>query len=349
MFGICRLVVSVAVDIVGQEADGLHVREEGGGVGKERYLCVGQESGCRFEIAFGESLEDVHAEFHFVEFGRVFGLGVGGCAQEIAVVAEDERGHYGIEVDYAEDVAVGVEHHVVDLRVAVADAFGKLIVAEKAFGLGHVLAAAEQVVNDRLNLGEASGGVGLDGVVELLEAEFHVVEVGDCLDESVGDIDELGLEVSESLAGHARVVGVNGVEGEGIGDETRHAPVVSVKAGVGLVRSVLEGDECQDAAVDVVSAFFGEFLAEVVGDGHDVVLETIYVREDVMVDALEHVGGSFRFSGFHDISVVDEAVAERRDFHGSSFDVEKGDDVLKIFHCMSDLKVRDYGLFREDM
>ena len=129
MVGIADLVVGVAVQVVGQEADGLHHGEEHHGKGQVLALHGGEEAAGALKVALRECLEDVPAEADAVQLGRVLGHGVGCRAQEVTVVGEDVGGHDGVEVDDAEHAALLVEEHVVHLRVAVADALGQLAAA----------------------------------------------------------------------------------------------------------------------------------------------------------------------------------------------------------------------------
>lgn len=77
VLGILDFVVSVAVEVVGKETHQLHVGEELGSVGQVLDFDGGEEGTRRLQITFGERLEDVHAEFDFVIFRTVLGLGVG--------------------------------------------------------------------------------------------------------------------------------------------------------------------------------------------------------------------------------------------------------------------------------
>ena len=67
--GVLTLPVLVAAEVVPEEADTLHVGEEGRGVGEVLYLDGQQEALGALEVTFGEGLEDVHAELHLVHVG----------------------------------------------------------------------------------------------------------------------------------------------------------------------------------------------------------------------------------------------------------------------------------------
>ena len=78
VLGILCLVVSVAVDIVSEEAHGLHIGEEAGGVGQVLDFDGCEEATGALEVSLGEGLKDAHIEVDVVEVLVVFGAGVGG-------------------------------------------------------------------------------------------------------------------------------------------------------------------------------------------------------------------------------------------------------------------------------
>lgn len=66
VLSVLRLVVEVAVDVVGEEAHGLHVGEELGGVGEILDLDGCEEGGGSLQVALGKALEDFHVEGYVV-------------------------------------------------------------------------------------------------------------------------------------------------------------------------------------------------------------------------------------------------------------------------------------------
>lgn len=191
------LVVCVAVDVVGEETHCLHVGEEGCGIGEVFDLHREEEALGALKITFGESAEDVHIKLYLVDCGIIFSHLVGAGAEEVAVVGEDIRGHHGVEVDYAEHIALFVKHHVVDLCVAVADALGELAFAVEALGGGHLVGVAEDIVELGLDFGYTPLWIGLYSLTKLLETELHVVEVRNALGELGVDIDEARLKLAK--------------------------------------------------------------------------------------------------------------------------------------------------------
>ena len=331
--GVRGLVIRVAVQIVGEEAHALHVGEECRGVGQVLDFNLGEEAASAFEVTAGEGFEDVETERHIVEVRIVFARGVGGRAEEVAEVGEDERGHHGVEVDDTEHLAVAVEEDVVDLRVAMANALGEFAFAVEAFALGHLLFTLTDFVEQGFHFGfvDTTGLVFGDGLFELLDAKLDVVEILDRLAELCGQIGEHGLELSEGLADDGGILHVHAALGGGVGDEHHHAPIFLTV--VVVVFAVVGGHETQHLAVDVGRAGGFELLANVAGDFDDVVHQQIDVGEDGHIDVLQHVVGAVAF-GFHGVGGVDEPVAEGMDVTHFALNGEMGYDVFELlFHC----------------
>ena len=202
-------VVGVAVYVVGEEADGLHKREQAGGVRQILPLDRGQERFRAFQIASCEGLEYLHIEIDLLQLRGVFGHRIGGRTEEISEVREHIAWHHGVQVDDTQNLAVLVEHHVVDLCVAVADPFRQFALTVQLLGLAHldsilvdVLQNLVQFLAFCLVVGVQTAGLVLpDCLDQLPEPQFHVVEVRNCLSERVRDVGKHRLEVAESLAG----------------------------------------------------------------------------------------------------------------------------------------------------
>ena len=64
--GILALPVLVTAQVIPEEANALHVGEEGRCVGQVLYLDRQEETLGAFKVTFREGLEDVHAELHLV-------------------------------------------------------------------------------------------------------------------------------------------------------------------------------------------------------------------------------------------------------------------------------------------
>lgn len=333
MRGVGDLVIRVAVQIVGEETHTLHVGEECRGIGQVLDFDLGEETVGTFEVTAGEGFEDVETERHIVEVRIVFARGVGGRAEEVAEVGEDERGHHGVEVDDTEHLAIAVEEDVVDLRVAMANALGEFAFAVEAFALGHLLFTLTDFVEQGFHLGllDAAGFVVGDGFFELLDAELDVVEILDRLAELCGQIGEHGLELSEGLADDGGILLAHAALGGGVGDEHHHAPIFLTV--VVVVFAVVGGHKTEHFAVDVGRAGGFELLANVAGDFDDVVHQQIDVGEDGHIDVLQHVVGAVTF-GFHGVGGVDQPVAEGMDVTHFALNGEMGYDVFELlFHC----------------
>lgn len=203
------LVVGVAAYVVGEEPYCLHEWEQTGGVWQILPLDRGEERLCPFQIASCEGFEDLHVEIDLVQFRRILGHRVGGGAQEVPEVGEHIAWHHGVQIDDAEDLAVLVEHHVVDLRVAVAYSFRKLSLTVQLLGLAHLDPVFVDVfqypvkflISCLVICMQTSGPVLSDSLDQLPEPQLHVVEVRNRLSERVRDVGKHRLEVAESLAG----------------------------------------------------------------------------------------------------------------------------------------------------
>ena len=103
MLGIQNLVIYIAIEIVGQEAHALHVREQCHGVRQILNLDWCEETLCRLKIAVSEGLEDLRSEMDLGEVRLVLRRCVGCRAQEIAIVGEDVGWHDGVEVNDTEE------------------------------------------------------------------------------------------------------------------------------------------------------------------------------------------------------------------------------------------------------
>ena len=249
--GVRGLVVRVAVQIVGEETHALHVGEECRGVGQIFDFDLGEEVACAFEVTAGEGFEDVETERDVIEVRIVLARGVGGRAEEVAEVGEDERGHHSVEVDDAKHVAVAVEEDVVHLRVAVANALGEFAVAEEAFALGHFLLAAADFVEQGFHGGfvDTAGFVVGHSVVELLNAELDVVEILDRLAELRGEVGKHRLELGEGFTDNGGILHAHAALGGGVGDEHHHAPLLLTV--VVVVFAIVGGHETQHLAINV--------------------------------------------------------------------------------------------------
>ena len=342
VLGIGNLVVGVAIEVIAQESHGLHIREKRSGIGEVRNLDVGEEP-CAFEIAAGESFEDLHVEAHAAEVGFIFGSGVGRSAQEVAVVGEDEVRHHGVEVDDAKHPSLVVEENVIHLRVAVADALGQKSGTIESFALAHRFGSSLDALDEVANLGYSSDTVVANRLTELLKAKLHIVEVGNGFAQLDGDICQHILEFSEGKAGKVRILGIDHIEALRIGDANHQSPIrFAVEM---VVFTFAGGKESKHAAVEVFDALLFQFLANMIGDGNDVVHQHIHIFEDVVVDALKHVVGCVIALGDDAECVVDVSVPKRLHGSGFPFEVESRNYLLFLLHVVEKIRGKDNAYF----
>ena len=342
VLGISNLVVGVAIEIIAQEAHCLHIREECSGIGEVRNLDVGEET-CAFEIAAGKCFEDLHVEAHATEVGLIFGSGVGRCAQEVAVVGEDEVGHHGVEVDDAKHPSLAVEEDVVHLRVAMADALGQESCTMEAFAFAHRLAPLLDAVDEVAHFGSPSSPIVANCLTELLKAELHIVEVGNSLAQLDGDICQHILELSEGKTSKVRILGIDHIETLRIGDADHQSPIrFTIEM---VVFTFVGGKESKHAAVEVFDTLLFQFLANMIGDSDDVVHQHIHIPEDVVVDALQYVVGRVIAFGDDTECVVDVPVPKRLHGSGLPFDVESRNYLLFLLHVVEKIRGKDNVYF----
>ena len=142
------------------------------------------------DVTLGEGFEDVAPELHMTEFRVVFGSGIGSRAQEVSIIAEDERGHYGIKVNNTEYATIFVEEDVVHLRVAVTGSFGQLSLALQLFSERHVVHVDADFFEhtEHSIFVHTSNGVLGDHISQLLKSELQVVEIRNGLHERGGEV-----------------------------------------------------------------------------------------------------------------------------------------------------------------
>ena len=137
------------------------------------------------------------------------------------------------------------------------------------------------------------------------------MEVGDRLTQFVErQVGELSLEASEGLSCQFGGSGSDFLLRGRVLDKNIHAPVVALGSLV-IEFAVLGGHELKDFAVDVGFASCLEFASDVVGHLPDVLLESLHVLEDVVVDALQEIGFFALVFGANDERVVDKSDFER--------------------------------------
>ena len=76
----------------------------------------------------------------------------------------------------------------------------ELALAEEALAKTHLVHVLLDFVDEVLDACCTSGTVFLDGLAQLVAAQLHVVEVGDGLAQTVGDVGYLRLKLAECLA-----------------------------------------------------------------------------------------------------------------------------------------------------
>ena len=167
-------------------------------------------------------------------------------------------------------------------------AFFQLAFAIQAFLDTHGFGTFFDFFDQVFHFVQTSGGISLYCVVELLQAEFHVMEVRDGFAQrTFRNVGQHGLEVAECLACFVRQLRVDLFVALAVRDEQANAPIAVAVEIIQLV--IFCRKESQHFAVDVAFAFFFQFLTDMRSNDLDVVLQHIHVGENQVVDALQDV------------------------------------------------------------
>ena len=330
VLGVFDLVVVVAVEVIGQEAYGLHVGQQQRSV-REQLPFDRREKGCSaFDVPFGKGTEDVHVDIDPVQIGIVLGSCICRCADEVTEVGEHESGHRCIQIDDAQRAILFVEENVVDLGVAVGYAFGKLPFAVKPLCGAHLVGTGQQLVDHPLSLFESVRRVLGNGFAEGLEPCFHVVEISNGFAEgSFADVRKHLLELSRSLSGEVGQGGGDGFVGNRSGDEQHYPPVV---LSIEIEQFARFGrNHTQYPTVNIGTAAIRQFLPDVRGDAIDVALQQFDILKYMVVDPLQDIVGRRAFGGYT-VGVVDPSITYRCDLCDGSLYVEVIYDLSDLFH-----------------
>ena len=146
-----------------------------------------------------------------------------------------------------------------------------------------------------------------DSLAQLTQAQLHVVEIGNGLTQRLVQVRKLLFKVSEGPSAVIAALGCHLVNGQRVSYVDTHAPVVLPVEIPGLARVCRH--KPQYAAVYVFCPLFFQFPAEVTGHRLYIMLQQLHIREDVVVDALQHIVGLVRPCHPHQECVINQAVA----------------------------------------
>jgi len=129
------------------------------------------------------------------------------------------------------------------------------------------------------------------------------MEVGDGLEERFpGEIGQHLLELAKCHAGTVSQLRIYFVVTFAISDEQHHPPVITVCV-AGIECSVKCGNKRQHPPVDIGDTLLLQLPADVSGYAGKILLQLIYIPEDMMVDALQYIlfAGGLHFEGVVDM------------------------------------------------
>ena len=130
---------------------------------------------------------------------------------------------------------------------------------------------------------QTAGDVALYCIVELLQTEFHVMEVRDGFTQrAFRNVGQHGLEIAESLASFVGKFRVNLFVALAVRDEQTNTPIaVSVE----IIQFVIFcRKESQDFAVNVIFTFFFQFLTDMRSNYLDIVPDETATEKDAFAN-----------------------------------------------------------------
>ena len=138
-------VIDIVVEVIGQEAEGLHVKHELSGIGKGLFF-----NGCQHfihlaEITADDGLEEDLADFYTGDLAFFFGYGREVSTEHIPDIADEITGHDGIQIDNTEALAILVEQDIADLGIVMSDAEPEARVGANGFVLPYDLVLRLQI------------------------------------------------------------------------------------------------------------------------------------------------------------------------------------------------------------
>ena len=180
--------------------------------------------------------------------------------------------------------------------------------------------AANAPISATLRPVQAAGGILFDGLDQLAQAEFHVMEIGNRFSQRLIQVGKHRLEVSEGFPGIIGILRIDSLVGIRIRDENGDAPVFFAIE-IPCFFLPFHRDEPKGFPVNVRLAGSDQLRADVFRHRTDVVLQQIHVRKDGVIDMLEDIIGTVPFRNDL-VSVINQPVPERRNFLDCSPDVE---------------------------
>ena len=166
-----------------------------------------------------------------------------------------------------------------------ANALRNHATAVELFGQAHFVRIAIERVEHVADKTYASCLVGFYSLMQLLEAQFHVVKVRNGFAKRFFEVDEHLLKVAESLPAAESTVVVYFLPCYGIGYKKAHAPITIL--GIAVVGKAVGGlDKLQAFAVNILLMLCLQLVAYMTCYHINVVLQQVYIGKYGVVNAL---------------------------------------------------------------
>ena len=160
-----------------------------------------------------------------------------------------------------------------------------------------------------LNFIQSASCVSLHCIVELLQTELHIVEVRDSFAQcTFRNIRQHVLEIAECLTSFVRQLRSNFFVALAVWNEQANTPIAIAIEIISF--AIISRQESQYLTVDISFSFSLQFLANMLCNGSQVMLQHFYICKDMVVDALQNVF-YFTFICCNFQCIVDMSVSER--------------------------------------
>ena len=146
--------------------------------------------------------------------------------------------------------------------------FGQFAFTVQTFCLTHFISAFFYLIQKIPHLLHTSRRIGSHSITELLQAELHVVEIGNCLAQCIWNVGKHSLEITE---GSSRIIGIFGVHrlvSLGTGNKSHDTPVVLTVIPIGFPFG--RGDEMKHFTLDIGLSFLFQLLTDMPGHSLDI-------------------------------------------------------------------------------
>jgi len=224
---VAAAVICIVVEVIGQEAEGLHIKHELSGIGKGLFFNGGKHFIHLAEITADDGFKEDLADFYTGDLAFFFGHRGEISAEHISDVADKITGHDGIQVYDAEALAILVEQDIADLGIVMGDAETEARVGADGFVLSNDMVLRLEVSDEVIGLSDTLRVTVVQGQTEVPVTPGKVMKAGQGLMQLVcGKTGEQTGKLTE-LAGCFICLGVivYDVDGDGILDKRIKAEI----------------------------------------------------------------------------------------------------------------------------